>query len=411
MEPIVLVSGATTALGKRCARHLENSGYQIRKISRGDFGGKTLRQDGLPSSFDGAGLSDLDCNHIAKYILDIWNNQGPIQALVNCHGYGLIGPLEETTPHEASRVFHANVIDIVSICHAVLPLMRMRGKGLLLNVCSAGRSEVKSFEGVYEASRCAMESLSQTLAREVRGFGIDVSLVQAPEDMAMELEPTPIAESACKRSAYGKAFEDRKAAEEKKREAPPNTEFSLSTTTLLVENLVRNACRDSETFSADSEGSFSTSANPQRAPWVLRQVQGRRTREKPKPKENKSADGDNGISPEGNSLLARVSFAGIWEEQWRSQVESAITLLEQRRPCGSSSENPKGWTCTGRLVDESRGIFAAHRHGNSGYFHAQTAPELADLIRSRARRGHHPDVRCEMPSRQHEAASRSAFQG
>jgi NAD(P)-dependent dehydrogenase (short-subunit alcohol dehydrogenase family) len=103
---------------------------------------------------------------------------GRLDAVVYCAGYGVAGPVEETADDEARAVFETNLLGALRICRAVLPTFRAQGTGTLVFVSSlAGRIGLP-FQGLYSATKFALEGLAEALRMEVRPFGVQVVLVE-----------------------------------------------------------------------------------------------------------------------------------------------------------------------------------------------------------------------------------------
>jgi short-subunit dehydrogenase len=90
----------------------------------------------------------------------------------------MIGPIEEATIEQATALFDANVLGPLRLCRAVLPIMRGQRSGRIVNVSSAAATMPVPYMGLYSATKCALEALSEALDHEVRGFGIRVAVVQ-----------------------------------------------------------------------------------------------------------------------------------------------------------------------------------------------------------------------------------------
>jgi short-subunit dehydrogenase len=102
---------------------------------------------------------------------------GPIDVLVNSAGYGHEGTLEESSLDEMRRQFDVNVFGAVSMIKAVLPFMRERRRGHIINITSMAGYLGLAGIPYYAASKFALEGISEVLANEVRGFGIKVTAV------------------------------------------------------------------------------------------------------------------------------------------------------------------------------------------------------------------------------------------
>ena len=127
---VVLVTGASSGIGKACAEHLAGLGHKVYGTSRqatGKQGGVEMismdvTKDG--SVIDGVGR--------------VLKAEGRIDALVNNAGYGIAGAVEETSVQEAQEQFDTNFFGMFRVTKAVLPGMRERGSGLIVNMSSIG---------------------------------------------------------------------------------------------------------------------------------------------------------------------------------------------------------------------------------------------------------------------------------
>jgi NAD(P)-dependent dehydrogenase (short-subunit alcohol dehydrogenase family) len=105
-------------------------------------------------------------------------SHGRIDVLVNNAGYLCLGPLEETAPEVLRAQLETNVIGVLRVTRAVLPAMRARHSGALVNVSSVLGRVIIPANGPYQASKWALEALTETLRYEVRPFGIRVTCVE-----------------------------------------------------------------------------------------------------------------------------------------------------------------------------------------------------------------------------------------
>lgn len=103
---------------------------------------------------------------------------GAVDVLVNNAGYGQNGPLEELALDDVRRQFETNVFGLVRMSQLVLPGMRRKGWGRIINVGSIGGTFSTPGAGAYHTSKYAVEAFSDSLRGEVKGFGIDVALIQ-----------------------------------------------------------------------------------------------------------------------------------------------------------------------------------------------------------------------------------------
>lgn len=167
----MLVTGASSGLGAATAAHLAGLGHRVYAASRrGTVEATSLA---VPLRID----VDDDAS-VGEGIAQVWRNEGRIDVVVNCAGYGVAGPIEDTPVAMAQAQFNTNVFGVLRVCQSVLPLMRRERAGLIVNVTSIAGELSLPFQGIYSATKFAVEGLSEALHAEVRPFGIHVVLVQ-----------------------------------------------------------------------------------------------------------------------------------------------------------------------------------------------------------------------------------------
>ena len=103
---------------------------------------------------------------------------GPVDVLVNCAGYGSFGAIENVSEEEARRQLEVNVFGLAALCRAVIPGMRERGYGRIVNISSVAGRACLYFGGWYNVSKYSVEAFSDALRMELRPFGIDVVMVE-----------------------------------------------------------------------------------------------------------------------------------------------------------------------------------------------------------------------------------------
>jgi NAD(P)-dependent dehydrogenase (short-subunit alcohol dehydrogenase family) len=171
-----LISGVSSGLGKALAEAV---------LAKGDRVVGTLRSAEQQKSFtDSHPLATgivLDITHrelVPPAIMTIEEEVGPIDVLINNAGYGLEGTIEETTMADARHQFEVNFFGTLALTQAVLPYMRSRRAGHILTVTSIGGLISFPGVGIYNASKFALEGLSEALSKEVSGFGIRVTAIE-----------------------------------------------------------------------------------------------------------------------------------------------------------------------------------------------------------------------------------------
>ncbi len=176
---IVLITGATAGIGRHAALHLAARGFRVIATGRnadalaslaveaeGDL--TTLKLD----------VTDQGSIDAAVEMVDRVTAGHGVDVLVNNAGFGDIAPMETTTDKDLRAVFETNVFGLMAVTRAFLPRMRERRAGRIVNVSSLGGLFTLPLFGAYNATKHAVESLSDALRIELRPFGIDVSLIE-----------------------------------------------------------------------------------------------------------------------------------------------------------------------------------------------------------------------------------------
>ena len=171
MTRVVVVTGASSGLGAATAAHLASLGYRVYAASR--RGTVDPDSTAIPLQMD----VDDDAS-VGRAIDAVWRNEGRLDVVVNCAGYGVFGPIEDTPLAMAQAQFNTNLFGVMRVCQRVLPLMRSERAGLIVNVTSIAGAISLPFQGIYSATKFAVEGLSEALYAELKPFGIRVVLVQ-----------------------------------------------------------------------------------------------------------------------------------------------------------------------------------------------------------------------------------------
>jgi NAD(P)-dependent dehydrogenase (short-subunit alcohol dehydrogenase family) len=171
-----LITGAGSGLGRALVSEALSSGYSVIGTVRSE----AARQEFSamdPGRARAILLDVTDFVAIGPAVARVERDVGPIDVLVNSAGYGHEGTLEESPLEEMRRQFDVNVFGAVAMIKAVLPFMRERRRGHIVNITSM--AGYVGFAGIpyYAGSKFALEGISEVLANEVRGFGIKVTAV------------------------------------------------------------------------------------------------------------------------------------------------------------------------------------------------------------------------------------------
>ena len=177
MSKIILITGASRGFGKLWAEAL---------LKRGDKVAATAREihhlDDLLSQYGNnvfpIKLDVTNREECFSVVKKVKNHFGRIDVLINNAGYGLFGAIEETTEEQAKAQFETNFFGLLSVTQAVLPIMREQKSGHIIQVSSYLGLVTLPFLGLYNATKFAVEGLTETLALETAQFGIKLSLIE-----------------------------------------------------------------------------------------------------------------------------------------------------------------------------------------------------------------------------------------
>jgi NAD(P)-dependent dehydrogenase (short-subunit alcohol dehydrogenase family) len=180
-KPVVLITGCSSGIGREVARLFARRGYRVYASMRNPEAANALLTEAHAQSWalttptldvtDDASVS----NAIAAILAE---NAGRIDIVVNNAAYYCFGALEETTPDELRAQLETNVIGVHRVIRAVLPAMRARGDGAIVNISSTNGRTALPMVGPYQVSKFGIEALTETLRYEVAPFGIRVACVE-----------------------------------------------------------------------------------------------------------------------------------------------------------------------------------------------------------------------------------------
>jgi NAD(P)-dependent dehydrogenase (short-subunit alcohol dehydrogenase family) len=178
VNKVIIVSGVSSGLGKAFATALLEAGFKVVGTVRKQEVVKEFEQLQPGSAF--ARILDVTDapEQLSSVVEEVERNVGPVYALINNAGYGHEGTLEESSMDELRQQFEVNVFGAVAMMKAVLPHMRSRREGRILNVTSMGGLMTMPGLSYYHGSKFALEGISSSLAKEVRPLGIYVTAVE-----------------------------------------------------------------------------------------------------------------------------------------------------------------------------------------------------------------------------------------
>ena len=180
-KQVILVTGATSGIGRACAVTFSRSGHVVYGTTRRSPAEvrAEVRQGLDPSCrLELLQVDVTDDPSVVAAVERIRSEEGRIDALVNCAGFGTAAAVEDTLPEDFLAVLDTNLLGTLRCCRAVLPHMRRQRSGTIVNISSiAGRMGIP-FQGSYSASKYALEGMTEALRMEVRPYGVNVVLVE-----------------------------------------------------------------------------------------------------------------------------------------------------------------------------------------------------------------------------------------
>lgn len=188
MIATVLITGASSGIGRSTAEKFLDKGWNVVATMR-----RPDESTGWPESdrLQLARLDVLDPASIDGAISGAIDRFGALDCVVNNAGYGAVGPFEAASPEQIERQFGTNVYGVFNVVRAVLPHMRERKTGTIVNVASVGGRIATPLYSLYHGTKWAVDGFSESLQYELEPFGIRVKII----------EPGPIKTDFYSRSA------------------------------------------------------------------------------------------------------------------------------------------------------------------------------------------------------------------
>jgi NAD(P)-dependent dehydrogenase (short-subunit alcohol dehydrogenase family) len=174
---VVLITGASRGFGQAAALKCLERGHTVIATMRDPA------RDGatLTDRYANAELHQLDVTentHVQQVVQAVAATHGRIDVLVNNAGYGLFGPVEEMNDAEVQREFDTNFFGQLRMVRAVMPVMRASGGGKIVNFSSIGGRIVGPTQGIYCATKYAIEAMSEALRYEVSRWNVQVTILE-----------------------------------------------------------------------------------------------------------------------------------------------------------------------------------------------------------------------------------------
>ena len=178
--PVVLITGCSSGIGEATAIDFAQAGYRVYATMRDPNSISDTLKEILQESAGHKVLSlDVDDSASVKMaVTKVQEESGRIDILINNAGISSISSVEEIKMEEAKAVFETNLFGVLRVTQAVMPGMRGRRGGTIVNVSSLAGRLVTAGHGIYAASKHALEAISESLAIETKSFGVRVILIE-----------------------------------------------------------------------------------------------------------------------------------------------------------------------------------------------------------------------------------------
>lgn len=175
MRKTILITGASSGIGKATAIHFQQQGWNVIATMRSPEKETDLTQ------LENVQLEKLDVLDLASIKQAIENGItkfGKIDALVNNAGYGAYGPLESFPRENIVKQFNTNVIGLMDVSKAIIPHFRKNKDGVLVNISSIGGQMTFALGSLYHGTKFAVEGISESLHYEMAEIGVKVKIVE-----------------------------------------------------------------------------------------------------------------------------------------------------------------------------------------------------------------------------------------
>lgn len=198
MNKVVLITGASSGIGKAIGEFLHHKGFVVYGTSR--------NPDKITNSvFPLIALDVRNSESIQAAFVNVIAISGRLDVLINNAGVGITGPLEEIPLSEIKANFDTNFFGPIAVMQAVLPQMREQQSGLIINISSIAGYMGLPYRSIYSASKGALSIITEALRMEVKSFGIQITDV-APGDFATNIAAGRFHAPVIKDSAYEKPY-------------------------------------------------------------------------------------------------------------------------------------------------------------------------------------------------------------
>lgn len=204
MAQVVLITGASSGIGRAIGEFLHEKGYKVYGSSRNP---KYKERNGIHFIT----LDVTDKNSITAAIDGVMKREQRLDFLINNAGKGVAGAMEEVPEEEIKKVFDVNYIGVLRVINTVIPIMRKQKSGMIINITSIAGYMGLPFRGIYSASKGALELTTEAYRMELAPFNIKMTNI-APGDFATNIAAgryhTPVYEDSPYKTKYQESLNE-----------------------------------------------------------------------------------------------------------------------------------------------------------------------------------------------------------
>lgn len=175
MNKVVLITGASSGIGKRSAELFAEKGWLVAATMRKPENETELVKNKNIKTFR---LDVTDTESIKKCIAEVLEAYGRIDVLVNNAGYGAVGIFEASSDEQIRRQFDTNVFGLMNVTKEILPFFRKEKSGVIINIASIGGKVTFPLYSLYHSTKWAVEGFSESLHYELGHLGIKVKIIE-----------------------------------------------------------------------------------------------------------------------------------------------------------------------------------------------------------------------------------------
>lgn len=179
-QKVVLITGCSSGIGFYSALHLANKGFKVYAgiLDEDQDGNRLKNSSSRPQNLIAVKLDISNSQHIANVVEQIMVQEGRIDILINNAAYGLFGPVDGCTMGEIEHQFQVNLFGAIELTHTVIPHFRQQSSGRIICISSIRAFKSSAVQGVYSATKSALEAIGESWASTLFPWNIHITLVE-----------------------------------------------------------------------------------------------------------------------------------------------------------------------------------------------------------------------------------------